>query len=222
MERDDRELLAEGAAAFGLVLENSLLERFERYSLLLQRWGEKINLTTRLTSREIVTHHFLDSLTALPLLREAPPGILLDIGTGAGFPGIPLKICLPGLRLTLLESSRKKVSFCREIIRQLDLAPAVALHGRAEELAGEAGHREAYDWIALRAVGKAGHLVRLAHPFLGRNGSIILYKGSLDSGERASLEEEAGRRSLSISVIPSPVPFLEEVRSLVRITRCST
>ena len=222
MEMGDREILAEGAARLGAPLGSAELEKFEKYSLLLREWGKKINLTARLKGRDIVTHHFLDSLVSLPLLREKPMGSLLDIGSGAGFPSLPLKICLPKLYATLVEGSQKKVSFCREVIRQLDLGPATALHERAEELADSPEHGKAYDWIVLRAVGKAADLVRLADPFLSRNGSLLLYKSSLDSKERAGLDVETERRNLSYIIIPSPVPFLDETRSLVRINRCST
>ena len=125
-------MLVEGADRLGAPLDPTRVEQFAAYAALLQLWGKKINLTSRRTETEIVVYHFLDSLAGLQVLgrREVR---LADIGAGAGFPGLPLKIALPALSLTLMESSHKKISFCREVVRTLGLEGVTFLEERAEE-----------------------------------------------------------------------------------------
>jgi 16S rRNA (guanine527-N7)-methyltransferase len=217
-----RELLARGAAETGVTLDNLGEDRFSLYAELLQRWGRKMNLTSRLETKEIVTTHFLDSLAALPLLAGASGTALVDIGSGAGFPSLPLKICLPRLSVVLVESAHKKVSFCREVIRRLDLAGATVVEGRGEEASGREDLAGAFDWAVVRAVGEAAKMARIAFPFLRPGGTLILYKGIPGEEELLSLKEESALLGAEFTLRPVQVPSLDAHRTLVLVRKCFT
>jgi 16S rRNA (guanine527-N7)-methyltransferase len=174
-----------------------------------------MNLTTRLGSREIVTHHFLDALSGVPVVAATPEARLLDLGTGAGLPGLPLKIALGGLRLVLLEGVRKKVVFCQEVIRETSLASAEAVWGRAEELKRDPRHAGRYDWVVSRAVGQAADLVALGRPLLAPGGRLLLYKGKPSLEELAGLDRVCARRAMRWHSRPVAVPHLEASRTLI-------
>ncbi|MFQ5354604.1 MAG: 16S rRNA (guanine(527)-N(7))-methyltransferase RsmG, partial [Thermodesulfobacteriota bacterium] len=125
--------LISGAGALGTALDDGAVERFKCYLFELKRWGEKMNLTGPVTDEEIVSRHFVDSLTLLPCLRALKSKKILDIGSGAGFPGLPLKIAAPSLDITLLDSREKRVFFLRHMIRALGLSEGISvLKSRAE------------------------------------------------------------------------------------------
>jgi 16S rRNA (guanine527-N7)-methyltransferase len=222
MEGDVREILARGAAETGVTLDATGRDRFSLYAELLQLWGRKMNLTSRLETREVVITHFLDSLSAFPLLAAAPETSLIDIGSGAGFPSLPLKICLPGLSVVLVESAHKKVSFCREVIRRLDLAGATVVEARGEDVAGREDLAGSFDWAVVRAVGEAAKMARLSFPFLRPGGTLILYKGTPGETELRSLEKEAARLGADFTLQPVQVPYLDASRTLILIKKCST
>jgi 16S rRNA (guanine527-N7)-methyltransferase len=142
--------------------------------------------------------HYLDSLAPAGLILEN--SVLLDIGSGGGFPGIPLHIVLPGLRTTLIDASRKKVSFLRHAIRELRLERIEALHTRAEELAGRCGQRGRYDVIVSRALSAIEPFVRMAVPLLGEHGRIIALKGGVPAEEVEALRIAAGNGSLGAAL----------------------
>ncbi len=131
MEAEHRRLLIEGSKSFGLFLDGKTVGDFDLYLRELLKWNQKINLTAVRTEKEVVLKHFLDSISTIPYLPES--GSLLDIGSGAGFPGIPLKIVKPGLRVTLIDSVRKKVDFQRHMIRTLGLKEIEAIHARVQD-----------------------------------------------------------------------------------------
>src|SRR4030042_3167940 len=131
METENKDLLVEGAKIFGIYLGGKTIEAFELYLKELLKWNQKINLTAIRAGKGIVLKHFLDSLSVYPYLPEH--SFILDIGSGAGFPGIPLKIIQPSFEITLIDSVRKTVDFQRHIIRMLGLKGTEAIHGRAED-----------------------------------------------------------------------------------------
>lgn len=222
MDPTSRDRLLDGARVFGACLGELELERFEAYLSLLQLWGGKMNLTARLDTAGIVTHHFLDSLSLLPFLPPADAVTLIDVGAGAGFPALPLKICRPRLAVTLLESSHKKASFCREVARRLRLQDVRVVQGRAETL-GSAPHLHGtFDWVVARALGPTEASVPLCLPFVRPGGSLVLFKGRLDPRERGVLEEAARRGGAAVEVESVTVPFLDAARSLVFLRKCST
>ena len=168
--------LSEGATAVGVPLEKAKLDLFALYHRELLLWNQRINLVSEQTSREIVVRHFVDSLTPAPWI-ERPEGLLIDIGSGGGFPGIPLRIALPALKLTLVESSRKKTSFLAHIVRTLRLDNVTIIRERVAALIGEPACAGAFDTVISRAVFKLPELLRMASFFLKPEGLLIALKG---------------------------------------------
>lgn len=168
--------LSEGAAAVGVPLGKAELDLFALYHRELLLWNRRINLVSQQASREIVIRHFVDSLTPLPWI-ERPDGLLIDLGSGGGFPGIPLRIALSGLKLTLVESSRKKTSFLAHIVRTLCLDDVSIIRERVNALIGEPVCAGAFDTVLSRASFKLPELLRMASFFLKPEGLLIALKG---------------------------------------------
>jgi 16S rRNA (guanine527-N7)-methyltransferase len=177
MEKTNLDLLAEGAKAFGLLLSEATLNAFDLYLGELVKWNRKINLTAIRTEREIVVKHFLDSLSVFPLLTDI--SALLDIGSGAGFPGIPLRLVEPSLSVTLVDGVLKKVDFQKHIIRSLRLQGIETVHGRVEDGAIRKGREEKYDGAVSRAFSDLGTFLGLASPYLRSGGVAIAMKGEV-------------------------------------------
>ena len=167
----------------GLRLSLRQLAAFERYEQELLSWNEKFNLTAIRDSEGVRTKHFLDSLSCLLVMRDNPPARLVDIGTGAGFPGIPLKILLPNIQLTLVESVGKKADFCRHVVEVLNLDKVEVLTCRAEEMGQDRNHRERYDWAVARAVAALPVLAEFLLPLVKIGGSILAQKGEAGPAE---------------------------------------
>lgn len=164
-------LLLEGAEQIGI--KNVRADLFLSYVDLLRKWGRRINLSSVLTEREIIIKHLIDSLTVAEFM---PPGSrVIDIGTGAGFPGIPLSIHDPSLNVTLLESVGKKVAFLRDVKRSLGLDGIDIHHGRAEEAGREM--IGSFDRATFRALGSVGTVVALGTPYLDIEGEMVIMKG---------------------------------------------
>ena len=176
----------------GLRLNPRQLAAFERYEQELLSWNEKFNLTAIRDSEGVRTKHFLDSLSCLLVMRDNPPARLVDIGTGAGFPGIPLKILLPNIQLTLVESVGKKADFCRHVVEVLNLDKVEVLTCRAEEMGQDRNHRERYDWAVARAVAALPVLAEFLLPLVKIGGSILAQKGESGPAE-AHLADKAIR-----------------------------
>ncbi|MBQ6865975.1 MAG: 16S rRNA (guanine(527)-N(7))-methyltransferase RsmG [Clostridia bacterium] len=154
--------------------DETALDRFEIYQRLLAEWNERMNLTAITDPVEVAEKHFADSLAALPYLK---PGMqVIDVGTGAGFPGVPLLIMEPKLDMTLADSLQKRLTFLDALLRELDLK-AVLVHGRAEDLGQNRLYREQFDAALSRAVANLPVLLELTTPFVKVGGSAIAYKG---------------------------------------------
>ncbi len=167
----NEQLLREGAEQIGI--KNIRADLFLSYVDLLRKWGRHINLSSVLTDREIIIKHLIDSLTVAEFM---PPGSkVIDIGTGAGFPGIPLSIYDPSLNVTLLESVGKKVAFLKDVKRSLGLGGIDIRHGRAEEI--DRGMRGDFDRVTFRALGSIGAIVPLGTPYLDIEGEMVIMKG---------------------------------------------
>lgn len=174
------ELLCEGALRLGVELTRPMAWLFMRYLSELKVWNRKINLTSLRGDRDIVIGHFLDSISAA---RFVPAGSrLLDIGSGAGLPGIPIKIVSPALDVTLLDSAHKKVTFMREVIRALGLGGIAAVWGRADD-EGNGIERRGFDRVITRAVGPIPDILRLGEPYLAAGGRIVLMRGQRGGDE---------------------------------------
>src|SRR5690348_15682216 len=190
---DDLAPLAAGAAALGLALDGEQLARFDRYRALLLDWNTRVNLTAVTDPAAIATRHFLDSLTcllALPAEWRGREISLLDVGAGAGFPGLALAIALPAWRVTLLEATGKKVRFLEAVIADLSLPNVMAIVGRAEDAAHQPAYRGRFDAVTARALAALPTLLEYCSPFARVGGYVVAPK----KGELAE-EIAHGRRA---------------------------
>jgi 16S rRNA (guanine527-N7)-methyltransferase len=169
--------LSAGAAAIGVCLGPAELDLFAAYRRELLLWNRKINLVSESSAREIVIRHFIDSLTPAPFL-DYPEGALIDLGSGGGFPGIPLRIALKNLNVSLVEASRKKSSFLSHIIRSLGLGGIQVIPARVEELTAGEAWAGRFDTLISRAAFKLPDLIRTAPFFLKPGGQLIAMKGA--------------------------------------------
>lgn len=182
---DWSKLIARGAGQFGIQVDQNQLDLFAAHAAELVHWNRKKNITAITDPFEIAVKHVLDSLIPANLI---PTGAaLLDLGSGGGFPGIPLKIYLPSLRVTLIDASRKKINFLKHVIRTLNLEKIEAHHARAEDLACAPNHINAHDVVISRAFSALSPFVNLSRPLLKKNGSMIAMKAQVDQSELDSL-----------------------------------
>lgn len=212
MNARERIMLAEGAATLGLELDEAMLDRFALLASELLKWNAKLNLTALKTVTEIVTRHYLDSLTIAAFL--APKASLLDIGSGGGFPSLPLKIVRPDIEVTSLDAVEKKIHFQRHAARLLQLERFTAVHGRAETFAATVGKR--FDYVVARAVADLPLLARLGRPFLGADGVLLAMKGKQGREEVETSLEELGQLGFVLSDLRElALPLSGEKRVLV-------
>lgn len=184
-----RNILKEGANALGIKLTDSALEAFSRYYELLEEKNRVMNLTAITGKKDITQLHFLDSL-ALMTLVDFKGKTLIDIGSGAGFPGIPIKIAEPSLKLTLLDAQKKRVAFMEELCLALHMTDVSCEHGRAEEVALRPDRRDWHDFAASRAVARLNVLCEMCLPFVKKGGAFLAMK-STDSDEEIREAENA-------------------------------
>jgi 16S rRNA (guanine527-N7)-methyltransferase len=212
------DLLAATAAGWGLALNRTQLDQFATYATELRRWNARVNLTAITDESSIVTRHFLDSLRCALSWGSAPQS-LIDVGSGAGFPGLPLKILRPELQLTLVESVAKKAAFLRHIVALLGLGDVVVLAARAEAVGRDEAHRARYDVAVARAVAELRVLAEYCLPFCRLGGRFLAPKGA--GIERELLAAQAaisklGGRIVAVEVVELPGV---ERRSLVVIEK---
>jgi len=214
-------VLRNGAQQFNLTLTDAQLAAFEQYSQELIAWNQRVNLTSITAPDEIAVKHFLDSLSLYPLLAELPPTLsLIDVGTGAGFPGLPLKLTLPQLRLTLLESTGKKTAFLQHLIQVLQLTGVSVLTTRAEEAGRRPDQRERYDIATARAVAALPVLAEYTLPFVKQGGLVIVQKGQQPADEIKAAANALGILGGKVSqIVPVTVPGLDAERHLVVIQK---
>ena len=159
-----------------ITFEKSQIEQFYKYMNLLIEWNEKINLTAIIEPEEIILKHFIDSLTICKYIENN--AILADVGTGAGFPGIPLKIYRPDIKITLVDSLNKRINFLNEVINNLELKNIVTIHSRVEDFGKNKNYREKYDYVTARAVANLNTLSEYLVPIVKVNGKAICMKGN--------------------------------------------
>ena len=181
------ERLIAGARELGLTLSPEQVEGFRLYRRELVEWNERANLTAIVDCAEVQTRHFLDSLSVLLSVGQVR-GRVLDVGAGAGFPGVPLKMVYPGIALYLVESRRKKADFLRHLVRRLGLSGVDVVVGRAEELAHDSAYRQTFDVVVSRAVARLDTLAELALPFCAVGGVFVAQKKGDIGGEVAEAE----------------------------------
>ena len=204
----------------GVTLTFHQIEAFQWYANELRSWNQRYNLTAITDPDEINIKHFIDSLSCLQVERFRPPGNVIDIGTGAGFPGIPLKIVYPQFKMTLVESIGKKMEFCRHVISSLGLDGIDFVQARAENLGKNAQHRERYDWAIARAVAILPVLLEYLLPFIKLGGSAIVQKG-----ETGPAEAHSAGKALNVlggeikQILPVELPRVAEPRYLIVVDK---
>jgi len=189
------ERLIAGAKSLGLYLASEQVEQFETYYQELMLWNRRVNLTTIVDYEEVQVKHFLDSLTIVLAVKDmSRPLRLLDLGAGAGLPGVPLKILFPSIHLILLDSMGKKTGFLSHLVAKLGLERVEVLTARAEDLAREGNYREQFALVLSRAVARLPTLVELAMPFCALGGSFIAQK-------KGEIEAEVEQATTAITVM---------------------
>jgi 16S rRNA (guanine527-N7)-methyltransferase len=190
------------------------------YEKELIEWNQKFNLTAIRDTESIRTKHFLDSFSCVLAWKAAPPNHLIDIGTGAGFPGIPLKILYPSLKLTLVESVGKKAMFCQHIVRVLGLEHVNVIQARAEDLGQKPQYREQYDWAVARAVANLNVLGEYLIPLVKVGGMALAQKGESGPAEAQSAEKAMELLGGKLKqLIPVNLPGVVEDRYLVVVEK---
>lgn len=206
MEKDLYRLIQDAALELGIRLDDRQVSQFMKYHEEILRWNKKINLVSERSSLEIPIKHFIDSLTALPFI-PTPDGRVLDIGSGGGFPALPLKIAAPELDIHLVESSRKKVSFLKQCVRALGLDGVTIAAARVEDLANAADYQNGFDAVISRATLKLPAFVLAGAPFLRAGGTLIAMKGvtiSDEVNEAAKILQVTGLQFVSLHKIRLP------------------
>lgn len=196
------------------------LDAFNWYATELRDWNQRVNLTAITDPVEIEIKHFIDSLTLSRIVDRS--GSLADVGSGAGFPGIPLKILCPQLQVTLIEATAKKVRFCQHVIDGLGLSGIRAVHARAEALGRTEAHRARYDWVVGRAVASMAILAEYCLPLLKIGGTMIAMKGETGPAEAHEAEDAihllGGRMRQLVSF---ELPKVTETRHLIVVDKIS-
>lgn len=195
----ERDLAAfdQGLEQLGIDLEADQRHQFLEFRQVLLSWNERMNLVSRRDAGSVLSRHALTSLIALSLIRDTDDGEVMDVGSGGGFPGIPLKICLPRTPITLVESSRKKALFLQHAVQELGLSGINVLNERAEMLCRDPAHGGRYVSVTVRAVAHLKEVIRLSLPLLAPGGRLLAFKGRTAEAEAkessASLEKWGGR-----------------------------
>lgn len=193
MDQYDIELFIKDLSELEITLSERQILQFLQYYELLKEWNQKVNLTAITEYSEVIKKHFVDSLTLIRAYDVSQQISVIDVGTGGGFPGLALKIAFPWMKITLLDSLRKRVDFLDYVIADLHLEEIETIHGRAEDYAKKMDYRENFDLAVSRAVAKLSILSEYCLPFVRLGGCFVSYKS-----EKVSEEIQSAKRALSI------------------------
>jgi len=221
--KEDENILIDGAQKIGIDLHKEQIEKFSRYLELLVQWNQKINLTSLKTPREIIIKHFLDSISCIKIINKYIDieGIsVIDVGAGAGFPGMPIKIICPSIRLSLLEARNKKTIFLEKVTDEMNFQKVKILNGRAEIFGKSVDYREKYDVVISRAVAHLSVLSEYCLPLVRVGGLFVAQKGR-------SYKKETEKSIKTIQVLGGEligvenvrIPFIDQERHLLLIKK---
>ncbi|MCB0101097.1 MAG: 16S rRNA (guanine(527)-N(7))-methyltransferase RsmG [Anaerolineales bacterium] len=209
-------LIQDAQNLFNVHLTARQMAALSRYEKELMEWNQKFNLTAIRDVESIRTKHFLDSYSCVLAWKATPPRRLIDVGTGAGFPGIPLKIIYPMMHVTLVESVGKKVKFCQHVVQTLELDDIEVIHSRAEDIGQNPAHRESYDWAVARAVAQLNILSEYLLPLVKLGGTMLAQKGETGPAEAQSAEKAMKLLGGKLrQLIPVELPGVADIRHLV-------
>lgn len=213
-----KDLILNGANELNIKLDDDKIKKLIRYKELLQEWSMKMNLTAIKDDEGIITKHFLDSMSAFKTGNVK--GRVIDIGTGAGFPGLVLKIVEPKLELTLLDSLNKRITFLKAVCDELNISDVTFIHGRAEDFAMMHSYRESFDTAVSRAVSRMENLAQWCIPYLKQGGHFLALKGPL-----ANDEVNEAKRIISIlggellGILAVDIPYTDLNHKIVNIKK---
>ena len=214
----NKERLVNGLTAMGVDFDQKAIERFEAFHAILDEYNQKMDLTAVLDEDERIDRHDLDSAAPLAKGLLAPDMKVIDVGTGAGFPGMPLMILRPDLQMTFLDALNKRILFLQDALKRLDLR-ATTLHARAEDAARMADHREMYDAAVSRAVASAAVLQELTLPFVKTGGMSIAWKGPGVQDELVAAKRAAFVLGGTVrDILPAPVPGRDDWAHCLLVT----
>ena len=214
------EILAARAAEAGIPLTAEQIGQFSVYHEMLLDWNTRMNLTALTAPEDVAVKHIIDSLTAYDAALFDGARTLIDVGTGAGLPGIPLAVYAPQLTVTLLDSLNKRVRFLTEVTAAMGLQNVRCIHARAEEAARTAEHRAAYDIVVSRAVARLPVLLEYTLPFVRVGGTLLALKGRAYAEEQKEARRAAGVLGGGrITARPVHLPGLDDVRAILTVTK---
>ena len=214
------EILTARAAEAGIVLTAAQTAQFAVYNEMLIDWNTRMNLTALTAPADVAVKHIIDSLTAYDAALFDGAATLIDVGTGAGLPGIPLAVYAPHIRVTLMDALQKRVRFLTEVTAAMELTNTRCIHARAEEAARTAEHRAAYDIAVSRAVARMPVLLEYALPFVRVGGTFLALKGRAYAAEAA--EGAGAARRLgggAVAARPMHLPGLDDVRAILSVRK---
>lgn len=219
---DNKMLLKSCCQQMQISLSQEMTEQFMSYMSLLLEWNEKMNLTAITEEREVILKHFVDCLSLVPYLEVTQETKIIDVGTGAGFPGLPVKIACPNVSMTLLDSLQKRIGFLEQAIIEMGLNNVVCVHARAEDGGQNPLYREAFDYCVSRALANLAVLSEYCLPFVKIGGTLAALKGPDATAEileaRSALEKLGGKVTRVVDVT---IPFKELSHKLIFIEKVS-